>query len=124
MTTTSEQYTIVFCVPSTVRITSMFGSDNAGPANRIASAGPLPIPAPNRPSTMGTSVRVEKYMKAPRTEARRVEVKLLSPTAQTTHSLRSDEHTSELQSLMRNSYAVFCLKKKKRQIIKLTLITP
>src|SRR3546814_3211044 len=26
---------------------------------------------------------------------------------------RSEEHTSELQSLMRNSYAVFCLKKKK-----------
>src|SRR3546814_7988174 len=27
-------------------------------------------------------------------------------------SRRSEEHTSELQSLMRNSYAVFCLKKK------------
>src|SRR3546814_7376127 len=27
---------------------------------------------------------------------------------------RSEEHTSELQSLMRLSYAVFCLKKKKR----------
>src|SRR3546814_7693841 len=27
---------------------------------------------------------------------------------------RSEEHTSELQSLMRTSYAVFCLKKKKR----------
>src|SRR3546814_8959841 len=27
-------------------------------------------------------------------------------------NLRSEEHTSELQSLMRNSYAVFCLKKK------------
>src|SRR3546814_5943020 len=27
--------------------------------------------------------------------------------------VRSEEHTSELQSLMRNSYAVFCLKKKK-----------
>src|SRR3546814_4582793 len=27
--------------------------------------------------------------------------------------LRSEEHTSELQSLMRNSYAGFCLKKKK-----------
>src|SRR3546814_5299369 len=26
------------------------------------------------------------------------------------HDLRSEEHTSELQSLMRNSYAVFCLK--------------
>src|SRR3546814_4530455 len=29
---------------------------------------------------------------------------------------RSEEHTSELQSLMRNSYAVFCLKKKKKTI--------
>src|SRR3546814_5226332 len=27
---------------------------------------------------------------------------------------RSEEHTSELQSLMRTSYAVFCLKKKKQ----------
>src|SRR3546814_2549031 len=29
---------------------------------------------------------------------------------------RSEEHTSELQSLMRISYAVFCLKKKKNQL--------
>src|SRR3546814_10866989 len=29
---------------------------------------------------------------------------------------RSEEHTSELQSLMRISYAVFCLKKKKKDI--------
>src|SRR3546814_15064589 len=29
--------------------------------------------------------------------------------------IRSEEHTSELQSLMRSSYAVFCLKKKKSQ---------
>src|SRR3546814_3394856 len=29
---------------------------------------------------------------------------------------RSEEHTSELQSLMRISYAVFCLKKKKNKI--------
>src|SRR3546814_7374787 len=29
---------------------------------------------------------------------------------------RSEEHTSELQSLMRISYAVFCLKKKKKTI--------
>src|SRR3546814_7170838 len=29
------------------------------------------------------------------------------------HAVRSEEHTSELQSLMRISYAVFCLKKKK-----------
>src|SRR3546814_2346008 len=30
-------------------------------------------------------------------------------------SMRSEEHTSELQSLMRISYAVFCLKKKKKK---------
>src|SRR3546814_6317264 len=30
---------------------------------------------------------------------------------------RSEEHTSELQSLMRISYAVFCLKKKKTQLL-------
>src|SRR3546814_3736174 len=29
--------------------------------------------------------------------------------------VRSEEHTSELQSLMRSSYAVFCLKKKQQQ---------
>src|SRR3546814_1090227 len=31
-------------------------------------------------------------------------------------TIRSEEHTSELQSLMRISYAVFCLKKKKKQL--------
>src|SRR3546814_10805967 len=31
------------------------------------------------------------------------------------HDQRSEEHTSELQSLMRISYAVFCLKKKKNK---------
>src|SRR3546814_10973229 len=35
--------------------------------------------------------------------------------------LRSEEHTSELQSLMRISYAVFCLKKKKKHIHNETL---
>src|SRR3546814_960899 len=34
--------------------------------------------------------------------------------------VRSEEHTSELQSLMRISYAVFCLKKKKKQPTKRT----
>src|SRR3546814_1329073 len=33
---------------------------------------------------------------------------------------RSEEHTSELQSLMRNSYAVFCLKKKTNNKLKHT----
>src|SRR3546814_1852466 len=35
--------------------------------------------------------------------------------------IRSEEHTSELQSLMRISYAVFCLKKKKSDITETTI---
>src|SRR3546814_7895010 len=35
-------------------------------------------------------------------------------------SIRSEEHTSELQSLMRISYAVFCLKKKNTDLTQLT----
>src|SRR3546814_6339844 len=38
-----------------------------------------------------------------------------APIAGKFQNLRSEEHTSELPSLMRNSYAVFCLKKKKKQ---------
>src|SRR3546814_2149230 len=37
--------------------------------------------------------------------------------------LRSEEHTSELQSLMRISYAVFCLKKKTKKNIKIISTT-
>src|SRR3546814_2295220 len=36
-------------------------------------------------------------------------------TRATSSVVRSEEHTSELQSLMRISYAVFCLKKKKKR---------
>src|SRR3546814_4714967 len=36
--------------------------------------------------------------------------------AQVSATRRSEEHTSELQSLMRISYAVFCLKKKKKEM--------
>src|SRR3546814_5256768 len=40
------------------------------------------------------------------------------PRAARCNDQRSEEHTSELQSLMRISYAVFCLKKKKKNTIK------
>src|SRR3546814_1626053 len=64
-------------------------------------------------------LRRSAYVRSPRR---------LSPTLSHPHPLRqrchpwnrarasrSEEHTSELQSLMRISYAVFCLKKKKKQ---------
>src|SRR3546814_7990669 len=40
---------------------------------------------------------------------RALDIVQLGPTLQ--YKLRSEEHTSELQSLMRTSYALFCLKK-------------
>src|SRR3546814_10858399 len=41
-----------------------------------------------------------------------VRIDALDGNADMTIEIRSEEHTSELQSLMRISYAVFCLKKK------------
>src|SRR3546814_10058389 len=49
--------------------------------------------------------------------AQRQRVGLPKDAAMFETSHRSEEHTSELQSLMRISYAVFCLKKKKLNII-------
>src|SRR3546814_3997194 len=47
-----------------------------------------------------------------------LEQALLRECAEEAGLERSEEHTSELQSLMRISYAVFCLKKKTEQDIK------
>src|SRR3546814_5704623 len=46
---------------------------------------------------------------------------LKTPLAALAAQSRSEEHTSELQSLMRISYAVFCLKKKKHKCIDWTV---
>src|SRR3546814_2197177 len=54
-------------------------------------------------------------------EMRRVDVRVISATHQDLGAAiadRSEEHTSELPSLMRTSYAVFCLKKKIKQTTK------
>src|SRR3546814_1731430 len=52
-----------------------------------------------------------KWMERP--ELVQIEARFQLDTSSTV--LRSEEHTSELQSLMRISYAVFCLKKKKNK---------
>src|SRR3546814_4967585 len=66
-----------------------------GKVNMRGKARPLPLGAVRlKPSDFATAVEVN------RTYLHRLEPD------------RSEEHTSELQSLMRSSYAVFCLKKK------------
>src|SRR3546814_10790165 len=79
------------------------GVEDAG-GERIGDATPLDALANSdrkrhRPERVPTAEGV-------RTGPNRVEL---------AHHQRSEEHTSELQSLMRISYAVFCLKKKKKQ---------
>src|SRR3546814_3030829 len=44
-----------------------------------------------------------------------IEASNIATVARYNVALRSEEHTSELQSLMRTSYAVFCLKKQTEQ---------
>src|SRR3546814_5800916 len=85
----------------------------AGQSSQRREAGPPPI--------KGESTW-QKAITAPATSwkrkcARKVWASLKTRWLQrlkTNH--RSEEHTSELQSLMRISYAVFCLKQKKHQI--------
>src|SRR3546814_10310370 len=69
---------------------------------------------PNMPPTASATNRQEKQHEIPHARGR-------TPGFRDRHRLhaddqgRSEEHTSELQSLMRNSYAVFCLNKKKEK---------
>src|SRR3546814_2677248 len=81
----------------------------------------LPLPdSPTRPSTSPLPTRNDTPSTAFTTPsrvkkcvARSLTSKVGAVIASTPH--RSEEHTSELQSLMRISYAVFCLKKKKQK---------
>src|SRR3546814_9712401 len=82
----------------------MDSSCSQGFPQRTASYPTIPEPVDNlaAPAACG-----RKAVLAPRVAGR------TSPSR-----IRSEEHTSELQSLMRTSYAVFCLKKKKQHINK------
>src|SRR3546814_5831687 len=79
---------------------------------RLYVRGELPFLLPARAAAGGAS-RQSRLLGRPAAEraarcARKGGVGWISTTA----LRRSEEHTSELQSLMRNSYAVFCLKNK------------
>src|SRR3546814_10729110 len=68
------------------------------------------------PRTQPPLVRVATA--APVTGGTREFTGIVSARVQSDLGFRSEEHTSELQSLMRISYAVFCLKKKKKKTCK------
>src|SRR3546814_4780032 len=83
-------------------------------AIRIARAPGQPSPAPALPPSRvdDPSIRSWRTQQSPN-------ARMANPPHSFEHEpveRRSEEHTSELQSLMRISYAVFCLKKKKKKI--------
>src|SRR3546814_1704671 len=60
--------------------------------------------------------RRHRYRRVPDADGSRPGYRSGAAVAAAGHRRRSEEHTSELQSLMRSSYAVFCLKKKNTMI--------
>src|SRR3546814_7833301 len=68
-----------------------------------------PMPRSPWPSVPDDSSQVGRGRTLAQVRRRR---RTSATTPTTAPTMRSEEHTSELQSLMRNSYAVFCLNKK------------
>src|SRR3546814_8143879 len=68
----------------------------------------------HRPGALRPSSKVLPRLKAPR-RRRAADPRSTWRSRQRESAMRSEEHTSELQSLMRISYDVFCLKKKKNK---------
>src|SRR3546814_8769969 len=88
------------------------GRDN--PALWCAAIGPLELPVVHAPGLEHCPDQTDEHriIDSPGQKAKQdVMVDVVEEPADI-H--RSEEHTSELQSLMRISYAVFCLKKKKK----------
>src|SRR3546814_4812121 len=77
------------------------------------SCGGIRLPALPGPACMPPAARKRKRSPSRSSSSYWVISSSPSQTPSTHHrpQWRSEEHTSELQSLMRNSYAVFCLKK-------------
>src|SRR3546814_4085083 len=69
---------------------------------------PMPCKGPRRSAPSGTAQMIVFVLPA--------FLASNAPPLFLPHNARSEEHTSELQSLMRTSYAVFCLKKKTTNI--------
>src|SRR3546814_8176128 len=84
-------------------------------SSRICSAPTQTISKPRpMPSTGNLRIGVSRVLRpCQQTNAQNRPTGMLMKKI---HGHRSEEHTSELQSLMRISYAVFCLKKKKNKI--------
>src|SRR3546814_2713180 len=91
-------------------------TDTLFPYTTLFRSLPLALRAPGL--TLANTLRRRRaalYVDEDRAHiVRRAATRVAGPLLSPLRVLRSEEHTSELQSLMRISYAVFCLKKKKK----------
>src|SRR3546814_2433094 len=94
-------------------------SDLAGQLRRSVAFAVDRVLSPSRMTSMRTSLSIVLCgLASTPALAADLDLKLQIPQIDVVeyHRPRSEEHTSELQSLIRISYAVFCLKKKKTKI--------
>src|SRR3546814_1456369 len=101
---------------------SDLGSKRSCSENRTTAASAMPIGMPGWPEAAASTASMASARMAlaralwspgERAAPRAGCLDVMAPVAGVGGRARSEEHTSELQSLMRLSYAVFCLKKKK-----------
>src|SRR3546814_2177154 len=81
-----------------------------GLAARTLAPPQPPLPTPSRSGSARPPARIRTKVTKPPKRPRP-----MAASVSAMANSRSEEHTSELQSLMRISYAVFCLKKKKNK---------
>src|SRR3546814_2092200 len=109
-TDTLVPYTTLFRSPSNVRLRGTRGRSLFVKATDLSERPRTKFPPPFRRLEIGDVPPLLVDDKRPRVGSGAHQLGALIGW------FRSEEHTSELQSLMRISYAVFCLKKKKKQV--------
>src|SRR3546814_7011409 len=98
--------------PRSTRTDTLFPYTTLFRSGRHAGLSGRPVPRPRRAAARPGGSLVAREGDPLLSRTRRISDQLVRRRKE--H--RSEEHTSELQSLMRISYAVFCLKKKKPSI--------
>src|SRR3546814_2767950 len=114
-TATTEIYTYDTLFPYTTLVRSIraaiaAGIDTIEHVSLVDDEGIRMALARGRPVWFSMDIYNTEY-----TQAEGAKNGVLEDNLRKDREIRSEEHTSELQSLMRISYAVFCLKKKKTQ---------
>src|SRR3546814_8065219 len=104
--------------PYTTLFRSCLTGGPAGVVNRLLASGQCPA-AETLTARLKTIFGDRLYVELQR-HGLDVERQTEAALVDIAYAMRSEEHTSELQSLMRISYAVFCLKKKTKQNDNLT----